>query len=61
MMSEEISKIAHDLKQKGMRTKDALHIACAVYSKADYFITTDDKLLRQHRTKQRNNNDIIPS
>ncbi|MDR0605528.1 MAG: hypothetical protein LBG80_14610 [Bacteroidales bacterium] len=27
-----------------VRTKDALHIACSVYSKSDYLITVDKKL-----------------
>jgi len=45
--NDEIIKIASDLKTKGIRTKDALHLACAVYSKSDYFITTDDKLLNK--------------
>ena len=42
-----IREIAEKLKSTGIRTKDALHIACAVYAKADYFVTTDDKLLNK--------------
>lgn len=29
----------------GAKTKDALHVATAIEGKADYFLTTDDKLL----------------
>jgi predicted nucleic acid-binding protein len=38
---------AKGLKAKGIRTKDALHISCAIESGADYLITTDDKLLNK--------------
>jgi len=42
--NEEIIRYAESLKQKNIRTKDALHIACSVYSNSDYFITTDKQL-----------------
>jgi len=29
----------------GIKSKDALHVASALIAKADYFLTTDDKLL----------------
>ena len=32
----------------GIKAKDALHIACAVKSNCDYFITTDKKLLNKN-------------
>ncbi len=35
------------LKLKGIKSKDALHIACAIFSKSDYFITTDDSILKK--------------
>jgi predicted nucleic acid-binding protein len=31
----------------GLRSKDALHVACAIYVKADFFITTDKKILNK--------------
>ena len=31
----------------GIRAKDALHLACAIFACADYFITTDRKLLNK--------------
>lgn len=42
--------LAQELTQKGkFSAKDILHVACAIYSQADYFITCDDNLLRQSR------------
>jgi len=32
----------------GIRAKDALHIACAIKSGCDCFITTDKGLLKKH-------------
>ncbi len=29
----------------GIKSKDALHFACAIMSHCDYFVTTDDGLL----------------
>ena len=31
----------------GIRSKDALHVACAVESGCEFFITTDDSLLKK--------------
>ena len=36
---------ANDLLKFGIKPKDALHVASAIEGKADYFLTTDDKLL----------------
>jgi len=30
-----------------MCKKDALHVACTIFSKCDYFLTTDDKVLQK--------------
>lgn len=46
--SKEILSYAQSLKSKGIKTFDALHIACAVAAKCDYYLTTDRKLLRTH-------------
>ncbi|MBU0700439.1 PIN domain protein [bacterium] len=43
----EIIKMANILRQVGFGKIDSLHIACAGFSKCDYFLTTDDKILRQ--------------
>ncbi|GHU60801.1 hypothetical protein FACS1894121_1480 [Bacteroidia bacterium] len=42
--TDEIIALAEDFYKFGIKTKDALHIACGIYSKADYLITTDKKL-----------------
>ena len=42
--NEEIIKYAESLEKYNIRTKDALHIACSVYTKSDYLITTDRHL-----------------
>lgn len=43
--NEEIISFAEKLADKGIKKFDALHIACAVYAKCDFFLTTDKKLL----------------
>ena len=35
--------------QTGVKEKDAFHVACATLSQCDYFITTDDRLLRYQK------------
>ena len=44
--SDSVSELADQCTAKGLRTADALHLACAVVGGADHFITTDDKLLK---------------
>ncbi len=31
----------------GIKAKDALHVASAIEGKAEYFVTTDDKLIKK--------------
>lgn len=38
--------IAEGIMETGVKEKDALHVACAVLAGCDYFITTDDRLLK---------------
>jgi len=40
--SDEVMNMAKDIMKKGIKTKDASHLACAIYAKCDYFLTTDD-------------------
>lgn len=50
MIIKEEKKIldkAIQLNQAGLRSKDALHIACAIYAGCGYFITTDDKIINK--------------
>ena len=42
--NNEIIEYAEKLKRHNIRTKDALHIACCVYSNSNYLITTDKQL-----------------
>ena len=37
---------AAEIIKTGVKSKDALHISCAIEGKADYFITTDIRLLK---------------
>lgn len=43
--NEDILSFAERLASGGIKNYDALHIACAVYARCDYFLTTDKKLL----------------
>jgi hypothetical protein len=43
--TDDIVSFAESLFALGIKVKDALHLSCAVHSKADYFLTTDKKLL----------------
>ena len=43
--NEQIIINAKKFSQLGLKTKDSLHIACAVFAGCDYFLTTDDKIL----------------
>ena len=43
---EEIAKTAKSIMETGVKEKDAIHVACAVFAQCDYFITTDDRLLK---------------
>jgi predicted nucleic acid-binding protein len=47
-----ILSTAHTLQTLGLKSKDALHIACAIEAKADYFITTDDLIIKRARELQ---------
>jgi predicted nucleic acid-binding protein len=47
--SENNVKIANDIRRKNIniRVKDSIHLACSIEAKCDYFITTDEKLLKK--------------
>ena len=46
-VNEKEVKRAKELQQEGFQVFDALHIACAETAKADVFLSTDDRLLKQ--------------
>jgi len=43
----EIIQNANQFIGIGLRTKDSIHISCAIYANCDYFLTTDDKILNK--------------
>lgn len=43
---EEAKEIARRIMKTGIKSADALHVACAILAGSDYFITTDDRLLK---------------
>ncbi|AEF85452.1 conserved hypothetical protein [Treponema primitia ZAS-2] len=44
---DSIARKARELALLGLRQMDASHIACAIFTKADVFITTDKKILNK--------------
>ena len=48
---EEARKIAEGIMETGVKGMDALHVACAILAGSDYFITTDDRLLKYQTEK----------
>jgi predicted nucleic acid-binding protein len=61
--NEEIVKLAEELESNGIKAKDALHLACAIYTNCEFFITTDAKILNKsiERIKVINPIDFIKS
>lgn len=53
--SESILETGRELAKLGLKSFDALHVACAIAAHANIFVTTDDALLR----KLRAHSDII--
>lgn len=49
-LNEIILDKALELEKIGFRSKDALHIACAIFVKSDFFISTDKKILNKNVT-----------
>ncbi len=45
--TEEVYRRGRDLEQYGLRSMDALHIACAMMAQCGYFLTTDKKILNK--------------
>ncbi len=50
---EAIESIAENIKDTGVKEKDALHVACAIYGECDAFISTDKRLLKYETDKLR--------
>ncbi len=45
--TEELIQVARDLSSKGLKSRDAIHIACAITGEGDYFISTDKGILNK--------------
>lgn len=48
---KDITKIAEAIMKTGIKEKDAYHVACAVMAECNYFVTTDDRLLKYQSEK----------
>lgn len=46
-----IKSKAEEIMKTGIKMKDAYHVACAVYSSCDYFLSTNDRLLKYHTSE----------
>ncbi len=44
---ENVLSLGKEIMKRGIKNADALHIACAIERKCDYFITTDARLIRK--------------
>ncbi|MCD8107773.1 MAG: hypothetical protein LUE20_07405 [Oscillospiraceae bacterium] len=44
--AEEVALKAKEIMATGVKMKDAFHVACAILSESDYFLTTDKRLLK---------------
>jgi hypothetical protein len=47
--NKEILDLAQTIQGCGMKKIDSLHIACAINAGADYFLTTDDLILKKSK------------
>jgi hypothetical protein len=47
---ETILQKARKLNQIGLRSKDALHLSCAISAGCKYFLTTDDKIINKNNS-----------
>jgi predicted nucleic acid-binding protein len=47
--TDAIIRRAREVAARGLRAKDALHVACAVASGCDFFLTTDDLVVKRMR------------
>ena len=47
----EIEQIAEEIQKTGVKKMDSLHVACAIISSAEYFLSTDKRLLKYQTEK----------
>ncbi len=55
---DSIKSKAEDIMKKGIKPKDARHVASALLASCDYFLTTDDRLLKYQTTEMKLMNPI---
>ena len=41
-----IHQIANEIAATGVKSTDSVHVACAIFSKCDYFLTTDKRITK---------------
>jgi predicted nucleic acid-binding protein len=46
--AENVETKAAEIMEQNIANKDAIHIACAIEAECDYFITTDDNLIKKY-------------
>lgn len=46
-----LKDLANEIKSHGIKALDASHLASAIYAQCDYFITTDDRILKYKTDK----------
>jgi predicted nucleic acid-binding protein len=46
---EQVEARAARIMEYGIKNKDAIHLSCAVEAGCDYFITTDDGIVRKYK------------
>lgn len=60
--NEEIDRMANEIVEKSnAKSKDALHLACAIYGKCEYFLTCDNPFIRTINHNEKKLNHIIES
>ena len=45
---------ANEIMKCGVKSKDALHLSCAIEAACDFFITTDDGILKKYKAGEIN-------
>ncbi len=48
--NQKLAEYAEHLVEKGLHQMDSLHIACAIHAESDYFLTTDDGILKKSQS-----------
>ena len=44
--ADQIKQLADDIIATGVKTADAYHVACAILAEGEFFLSTDDRLLK---------------